>query len=256
MDAAPSMDMWAEWVLERSHADDAEQKRRSLEFLEPIRDRVLENAGIHAGDVVLDVGTGDGLITFGAMPLVGDSGRLIFCDFSQDLLEHCRAAALELGLADRAEFVRAAAEDLSPLPDESVDVVTTRSALIYVDQKDAAFREFHRVLSSGAESRSSSRSTITSPTTWTTSGGSTHVRSGTRREDLGGSTAPGAVAASPRTHGARTAPGLVLLLFYLLGDPLLRVGDDRARWPRPDGTRASRRARACSEVLNLRSIIT
>ena len=52
-------------------------------------------------------------------------------------------------MAERAEFVSAAAEDLSPIPDGSVDVVTTRSVLIFVQHKDAAFREFHRVLRPG-----------------------------------------------------------------------------------------------------------
>jgi ubiquinone/menaquinone biosynthesis C-methylase UbiE len=146
MDARSSRDRWAEWVLARSHADDAEQKGRSLEFLGPIRDRVLQDARIHPGEVVLDVGAGDGLIAFGALPLVGESGHVIFCDVSEDLLDHCRVAAEELGVADRAEFVGAAAEDLSPIPDASVDAVTSRSVLIYVQEKDAAFREFHRVL--------------------------------------------------------------------------------------------------------------
>ena len=141
-----SRDKWAEWVLARRDADDAEQKRRALEFLGPIRDRVLEHARIRPGEVVLDVGAGDGLIAFGVMPLVEESGRVVFCDVSQDLLDHCRNAAKELGVAERVEFVRAAAEDLSPIADGSVDVVTTRSVLIFVQQKDAAFREFHRVL--------------------------------------------------------------------------------------------------------------
>ena len=149
MDARSSRDKWAEWVLARSHANDAEQKRRSLEFLGPIRDGVLEKARINPGDVVLDVGAGDGLIAFGALPLVGESGRVIFCEVSEDLLEHCRVAAEELGVADRAEFVRAAAEDLSPIPAASVNAVTTRSVLIYVQGKGEAFREFHRVLRPG-----------------------------------------------------------------------------------------------------------
>jgi arsenite methyltransferase len=144
-----SRDKWAEWVLARRHADDAEQKRRALEFLGPIRDRVLGNARVRPGEVVLDVGAGDGLIAFGAMPLVEELGRVVFCDVSQDLLDHCRNAANERGMAERAEFVRAAAEDLSPIADGSFDVVTTRSVLIFVQQKDAAFREFHRVLRPG-----------------------------------------------------------------------------------------------------------
>ena len=35
------------------------------------------------------------------------------------------------------------------MDDDSVDVVTTRSVLIYVDDKERAFREFHRVLRPG-----------------------------------------------------------------------------------------------------------
>jgi ubiquinone/menaquinone biosynthesis C-methylase UbiE len=44
------------------------------------------------------------------------------------------------------EFVFASADDLSPLVDASVDVVTTRSVLIYVSAKQQAFKEFYRVL--------------------------------------------------------------------------------------------------------------
>ncbi|MDP9470457.1 MAG: class I SAM-dependent methyltransferase, partial [Chloroflexota bacterium] len=40
----------------------------------------------------------------------------------------------------------APAEDLSPIPDASVDVVTTRSVLAYVAPKRRAFAEFSRVL--------------------------------------------------------------------------------------------------------------
>ena len=46
-------------------------------------------------------------------------------------------------------FVEARAEDLSPIDDLSLDVVTTRSVLIYVDDKARAFREFFRVLRPG-----------------------------------------------------------------------------------------------------------
>jgi len=41
------------------------------------------------------------------------------------------------------------ADDLAAIPDASVDVVTTRSVLIYVRDKRRAFGEFARVLRPG-----------------------------------------------------------------------------------------------------------
>jgi SAM-dependent methyltransferase len=74
---------------------------------------------------------------------------VIFSDISRDLLDHCRKAAEAEGLLDRCRFVLAAADSLAGIADASVDVVTTRSVLIYVKDKAAAFREFHRVLRPG-----------------------------------------------------------------------------------------------------------
>ena len=109
---------------------------------------MLQNAEIREGDVVLDVGAGNGLIGFGALELVGSSGRVIFSDVSEDLLDECRRIADELGVAARCEFVLASADDL-PLPDSSVDVATARSVLIYLMDKRPAFIELHRVLRPG-----------------------------------------------------------------------------------------------------------
>jgi ubiquinone/menaquinone biosynthesis C-methylase UbiE len=95
------------------------------------------------------VGTGDGLIAFGALPLVGKQGRVIFSDISQDLLDHCQALADQMELRERCAFLRTSADDLSALEDASVDVVTTRSVLIYVSAKQQAFQEFYRMLKPG-----------------------------------------------------------------------------------------------------------
>lgn len=146
---ANTQDRWARWVLERSHGGDPVQKRAWLANLEAYREGVLRRAHLKRGETLLDVGTGDGLIAFGALPLLGDAGRVIFSDISTELLDHCRALASDMGVLDRCEFVLTSADDLSELDDESVDVVTTRSVLIYVKAKDRAFREFHRVLREG-----------------------------------------------------------------------------------------------------------
>ena len=144
----PVLDRWAAWLLHRRDGDDPEQRAKALEHLVPIRDRVLDNARILPGEVVLDVGAGDGLIGFGAAERVGSVGRVIFSDVSEGLLAHARSLAGEMGVTG-VEFVRADAADLAPVPDASVDVVTSRSVLIYVREKAKAFRAFHRVLRPG-----------------------------------------------------------------------------------------------------------
>jgi arsenite methyltransferase len=116
--------------------------------LYPVRDTVLDKARLQPGDTVLDVGTGDGLIAFGALERLGPAGQVVFCDISQDLLDHCRAAAAE-GLLDRCRFVLASADSLDGIADASVDVVTTRSVLIYVKDKAEALQAFYRVLRPG-----------------------------------------------------------------------------------------------------------
>src|SRR5260370_24533188 len=110
-------DRWAQWLLERRHGGDPNLRKRMLPELESFRARVLDKARARPGDVLLDVGTGDGLIAFGAVELVGPSGRVIFSDVSRDLLDHCRALARDLDIAERCHFVFSAADDPHTIPD-------------------------------------------------------------------------------------------------------------------------------------------
>ena len=112
-----------------------------------VRDKILDRAGLTAGETLLDVGCGEGLIGFGA--LERGAGHVVFSDISPDLLDVCRDLADALGFSERCSFVRAAADELSGVEDGTVDVVTTRSVLIYVPEKERAFEEFFRVLGSG-----------------------------------------------------------------------------------------------------------
>jgi arsenite methyltransferase len=148
-DGAAAGDRWATWLAGRRHGGDPEWLRRTLEFLAPVRDRVVHNAGLVPGARLLDVGCGDGLIGFAVLDAVGPSGQVIFSDISTDLLERCRELARTAGVLDRCRFVEASARELSPVEDGAVDAVTLRSVLIYEAEKARAFREFHRVLRPG-----------------------------------------------------------------------------------------------------------
>lgn len=140
-------DRWAEWLAVRRFGGDPAARKRVLADLIAVRDKVLDRAELREGQTLLDVGCGEGLISFGA--LERGAGMVVFSDVSTELLDFCREAAAELDVLDRCRFVEASAEELRAVDDESVDVVTTRSVLIYVSRKDDAFREFARVLRPG-----------------------------------------------------------------------------------------------------------
>src|SRR6266571_4607180 len=84
-------DRWHRWLLDVRFGGDAAYREKNLtEYLYPVRDAVLDKAQLRPGDSLLDVGTGDGLIAFGALERLGPAGRVIFSDISQDLLGLCR----------------------------------------------------------------------------------------------------------------------------------------------------------------------
>jgi arsenite methyltransferase len=88
------------------------------------------------------VGAGTGLLAVEARRRVGESGRVIALDISTDPLAECAQPGIGLGLI-------AGDAVALPLPDQCVDVVVTRSVLIYVADKTRAASEFHRMLRPG-----------------------------------------------------------------------------------------------------------
>ena len=90
-------DTWSTWLLGRRHGHDQAYQQRMLNVVEGYRDRVLDGAKLKAGMTLIDVGTGDGLIAFGAIAKVGSSLRVILTDISQPLLDHVAQIAAKRG---------------------------------------------------------------------------------------------------------------------------------------------------------------
>jgi ubiquinone/menaquinone biosynthesis C-methylase UbiE len=143
--AESQRDIWSEWLLNRRFGGNAEQMKTTMDFLYPVRDKVLYHANLGENETLLDVGCGDGLIAFSAFEK-SNTVKVIFSDISQDLLNHAQAIAQKMDVLDRCRFICAPAENLSAIINESVEIVTTRSVLIYVAVKQQAFSEFYRVL--------------------------------------------------------------------------------------------------------------
>jgi arsenite methyltransferase len=102
---------------------------------------------IRAGQTVLDVGSGSGTDVFIASRLVGARGQVIGVDMTEAMRHKLRFNAWVAGIAN-VDVVEGNAEQL-PLPDASVDVVTSNGVLNLVPDKAKAVREIARVLTPG-----------------------------------------------------------------------------------------------------------
>ena len=105
------------------------------------------SAVIRPGDTVLDVGSGSGTDALIAAALVGPGGRVIGLDLTDAMREKLAANAASARITN-VELLAGNAETI-PLPDASVDVVTSNGVLNLVPDKIRAIREIGRVLRSG-----------------------------------------------------------------------------------------------------------
>ncbi len=104
-------------------------------------------ASIKEGEVVVDLGSGGGLDVFLAAKKVGDSGKAIGIDMTEEMISLARKNA-EKGGYNNTEFHLAEIIKM-PLDDNSVDCIISNCVLNLVEDKPAAMKEIFRVLKSG-----------------------------------------------------------------------------------------------------------
>ena len=142
-------DIWSEW-LKRRRFGDASHQAYAMEQYKKIAIEIVEKAKIFESAKVLDIGSGDGLVGLTALPKLGDNGKLILSDISEAALAIPKEIFNEENIQDkRVEFLVARVENLSAIQDCSIDRVLIRSVLLYVDDKQTAFKEIYRVLKTG-----------------------------------------------------------------------------------------------------------
>jgi arsenite methyltransferase len=104
-------------------------------------------ADLHAGETVLDLGSGAGTDVLISAKRVGPTGKAIGLDMTDEMLALARANAEQAGAAN-VEFVKGHIEDI-PLPDASVDVVISNCVINLSGDKAQVLREVARVLKPG-----------------------------------------------------------------------------------------------------------
>ncbi len=108
----------------------------------------LNFANVRKGEIVVDLGSGAGIDVFLSANKVGDNGKVIGIDMTDEMLEKARKNAKEHGHAN-VEFRKGDIENHIPVDDNSVDLVISNCVINLTSNKAGAFRQVHRILKLG-----------------------------------------------------------------------------------------------------------
>lgn len=122
-------------------ARDIERSYRNAEVTNQ-RIKTIEALALRAGECVLDVGCGTGLLTELIASGVGETGRVIGVDYSQDMIDF---AASRCDPLDNVELRQGNVAELE-FDDETFDAASCVQTLLYVDEVETAVNELYRVL--------------------------------------------------------------------------------------------------------------
>ena len=101
-------------------------------------------ASLKEGETVLDLGSGGGIDVFLASKKVGENGKVIGVDMTQEMVTRAQNTASEHGYSN-VEFRLGEIEAL-PIEDEIVDVIISNCVINLAPDKFKVFKEAYRVL--------------------------------------------------------------------------------------------------------------
>lgn len=106
-----------------------------------------EHAGLKEGDTVIDLGSGAGNDVFVARAIVGDSGKVIGIDMTEEMIAKANRNNQKLGYKN-VEFKLGDIENM-PIDNSVADVVVSNCVLNLVPDKQKAFAEIFRIIKPG-----------------------------------------------------------------------------------------------------------
>jgi enediyne biosynthesis protein CalE5 len=113
-----------------------------------VNDRLVELAGVRAGNRVLDIATGSGEPALTCARVVGPSGRVVAVDMSPGMLAIARER-IDAARLTNVDLVESDAESLR-LDPHSFDAALCRWGLMFMPDLDGVMRAMHRALKPGA----------------------------------------------------------------------------------------------------------
>jgi arsenite methyltransferase len=108
----------------------------------------LHHTNVREGETVVDLGSGAGIDVFLSANKVGESGKVIGIDLTDEMLEKARRNAKENGYTN-VEFRKGDIEKRIPVDDISVDLVISNCVINLTTDKTNTFKEVHRILKPG-----------------------------------------------------------------------------------------------------------
>jgi demethylmenaquinone methyltransferase/2-methoxy-6-polyprenyl-1,4-benzoquinol methylase len=108
----------------------------------------IDQAGVRAGQRVLDIAGGTGDLAKQFVKRVGDDGLVVLADINHAMLSVGRSRLIDQGRVKNLQYVQTDAQHLA-FPDNYFDCVTIAFGLRNVTDKQLALESMHRVLKPG-----------------------------------------------------------------------------------------------------------
>lgn len=139
------METSTQWQLAREAAERYEQILVPA-ILGPVARALVDWSALQSGEIVLDVGCGTGAAARFAAEQVGSFGRVIGVDVNAGMIDVAKSLPPANGAV--IEWHEGSAYEL-PLADQTVDAVLCAQTLQFLNERQLALSEMHRVLKPG-----------------------------------------------------------------------------------------------------------